>query len=242
MQPVAAAAEKPEKFNGQNFKTWQQKTFYLTMLNLVDWLMEDASVRHALTAKKLWEMLKKKYITGVAGAKKFIIERLLDFKMVDEKSGDFKIYLKHKWKEMDMARLINRLQTEEEHRSNLASRGHLMLGTKANKVKHKGQSSRFKTSPRNNELSGKNWKPADKEKEKLKPSGGVEKEKSSFKGTCFNFGKLGHRSFSSFMRIKGEMMYMGNAAPAKVKGRENVLMKITSGRVLMLTNVLSVCG
>ena len=35
---VAAAAshnEKPSKFNGQNFKTWQQKMmFYLTMLNL----------------------------------------------------------------------------------------------------------------------------------------------------------------------------------------------------------------
>ena len=36
-------AERPEKFNGQNFKRWQQKMFfYLTTLNLAMFLMEDA--------------------------------------------------------------------------------------------------------------------------------------------------------------------------------------------------------
>ena len=36
-------AERPEKFNGQNFKCWQQKMFfYLTMLNLARFLTEDA--------------------------------------------------------------------------------------------------------------------------------------------------------------------------------------------------------
>ena len=36
-------AERPEKFNGQNFKRWQQKMFfYLTTLNLVRFLTEDA--------------------------------------------------------------------------------------------------------------------------------------------------------------------------------------------------------
>ena len=34
--------EKPEKFNGLNFKTWQQKMlFYLTTLNLARFLKED---------------------------------------------------------------------------------------------------------------------------------------------------------------------------------------------------------
>ena len=38
--------EKPEKFNGTNFKRWQQKIlFYLTTLNLARFLKEDA---HAL--------------------------------------------------------------------------------------------------------------------------------------------------------------------------------------------------
>ena len=32
---IAGHGEKPEKFNGSNFKHWQQKMFYLTILNLV---------------------------------------------------------------------------------------------------------------------------------------------------------------------------------------------------------------
>ncbi|GJU25783.1 reverse transcriptase domain-containing protein [Tanacetum coccineum] len=40
---VANHAEKPEKFNGQNFKRWQQKMFfYLTTLNLARFLNETA--------------------------------------------------------------------------------------------------------------------------------------------------------------------------------------------------------
>ena len=36
--------EKPEKFNGLNFKQWQQKMlFYLTTLNLARFLIEDAT-------------------------------------------------------------------------------------------------------------------------------------------------------------------------------------------------------
>ena len=35
--------ERPEKFNGQNFKWWRQKMFfYLTTLNLARFLTEDA--------------------------------------------------------------------------------------------------------------------------------------------------------------------------------------------------------
>ena len=40
---VANHAEKPEKFNGLNFKRWQQKMFfYLTTLNLARFLSESA--------------------------------------------------------------------------------------------------------------------------------------------------------------------------------------------------------
>ncbi|GKA97182.1 hypothetical protein Tco_0825076, partial [Tanacetum coccineum] len=40
---VANHAEKPEKFNGQNFKRWQQKMFfYLETLNLAWFLNETA--------------------------------------------------------------------------------------------------------------------------------------------------------------------------------------------------------
>lgn len=119
--------EKPEKFNGLNFKRWQQKMlFYLTTLNLARFLTESApkllegevdvqaisavnawkhldflcrnyimnSLTDSLynvystmkTAKELWESLDRKYKTEDAGAKKFIVGRFLDYKMVDSKT------------------------------------------------------------------------------------------------------------------------------------------------------------
>ncbi|KAL2512397.1 zinc knuckle (CCHC-type) family protein [Abeliophyllum distichum] len=119
--------EKPEKFNGLNFKRWQQKIlFYLTTLNLARFLTKDApklkqgegdiqavsaveawkhsdflcrnyvmnSLADSLynvystmkTAKELWESLDRKYKTKDAGAKKFIVGRFLDYKMVNSKT------------------------------------------------------------------------------------------------------------------------------------------------------------
>ena len=42
--PISVSpGEKPEKFNGLNFKRWQQKMlFYLTTLNLARFLTEEA--------------------------------------------------------------------------------------------------------------------------------------------------------------------------------------------------------
>ena len=44
MAPMTVShGEKPEKFNGTEFKRWQQKMlFYLTTLNLAHFLQEDA--------------------------------------------------------------------------------------------------------------------------------------------------------------------------------------------------------
>ena len=119
--------EKLEKFNGLNFKRWQQKMFfYMTTLNLTRFLIEDApklkedehdiqvisamdswkhydflcrnSVMNALTdslynvyldkktTKELWESLDQKYKTEDARAKKFVVGRFLDYKMVDSKT------------------------------------------------------------------------------------------------------------------------------------------------------------
>ena len=46
--------EKPEKFNGLNFKRWQQKMlFNLTTLNLARFLTEEASkLKEDLTSRK----------------------------------------------------------------------------------------------------------------------------------------------------------------------------------------------
>ena len=119
--------EKSEKFNGTEFKRWQQKMlFYLTTLNLTRFLHEEPPVlkenetdrqvvaaidawKHAdflcrnyilngldntlynvysslKTATELWESLDKKYKTKDAGTKKFVVDRFLDYKMVDSKT------------------------------------------------------------------------------------------------------------------------------------------------------------
>ena len=248
-------SEKPEKFNGLNFKRWQQKMlFYLTTLNLARFLTEDApklpegetdvqvvnavdawkhsdylcrnyvmnSLHDSLysvysaqkTAKALWESLDRKYKTEDAGAKKFVVGRFLDYKMVDSKTvtsqvqeiqvilheihaegmflsetfqvaaiieklppgwKDFKNYLKHKRKEMNLEELIVRLRIEEDNRG-FEHKPSDPIAAKANLVEHKqGQSSK-----------GKKIKP------KFGAKGGITKPR--FQGKCFNCGKKGHKS------------------------------------------------
>ena len=108
--------EKPEKFDGTEFKRWQQKMlFYLTTLHLARFLQEDPPepatdawtqcdffcrnyILNGLddslynvyspitTTKKLWVSLDKKYKTEDTGTKKFVIGRFLEYKMVDNKT------------------------------------------------------------------------------------------------------------------------------------------------------------
>ena len=64
--------EKSEKFNGLNFKRWQQKIFYLTTMNLARFLSEEApklnegetdmQVINAVDAWKHSDFLCKNYV------------------------------------------------------------------------------------------------------------------------------------------------------------------------------------
>ena len=85
---------------------------------------------------------------------------------------DFKNYLKHKRKKINLEELIVRLRIEEDNRGS-EKRGFNPVA-KANVVEQ-GQDS-------------KNKKP----KSKLGPKEGVSKNK--FQGKCFNCDKVGHRS------------------------------------------------
>ncbi|KAI3427701.1 uncharacterized protein J3R85_009272 [Psidium guajava] len=316
--------ERLEKFNGSNFKRWQQKMlFYLTTLNLTRFLTEEAPqisdgetdkqafnaleawkhsdflcrnyVMNGLhdslynvyctinTAKELWESLDRKYKTEDAGAKKFVVGRFLDYKMVDSKTvisqvqeiqvilheiqsegmnlsetfqvaaiieklphgwKDFKNYLKHKRKEMNLEELIVRLRIEEDNRSFDRTRFN-PTAAKANVVEHK--------------QAHKNKKAI---KPKLGPKGGVSKIK--FQGKCFNCSKMGHKSvecrfpkkkkhetnmvndvahdFSdiNLSAMVSEKVFMGNSATSAVEGQGKVLLKMTSGKELTLNNVLYV--
>ncbi|PKI59004.1 hypothetical protein CRG98_020572 [Punica granatum] len=80
--------EKPEKFNGLNFKRWQQKMlFYLTTLNLARFLTENAPTLSMGESD------------------------------VQALSADFKNYLKHNPKEMTMEDLVVKLRIEEDNKN-----------------------------------------------------------------------------------------------------------------------------
>ncbi|KAL8148433.1 hypothetical protein AgCh_005703 [Apium graveolens] len=121
-----AHAEKPEKFNGMNFKHWQQKMqLHLTMLHLDRFLKEEVPLltgesnsqtmyvvdawKHSdyicrnyvlncladslynvysskPTTKALWESLDHMYKTEDTGAKKWIFDHFLDYKMTNSKT------------------------------------------------------------------------------------------------------------------------------------------------------------
>ena len=90
---------------------------------------------------------------------------------------DFKNYLKHKRKEMNVEELIVRLRIEEDNRG--SEKKYNVDMAKVNVVEH-GQGSKFK---KNNSGKGS----------KLGPNGGISK-KQKFQGKCFNCDKMGHKS------------------------------------------------
>ncbi|GKD42038.1 hypothetical protein Tco_1266683 [Tanacetum coccineum] len=183
---VANHAEKLEKFNGQNFKRWQQNMFfYLTTLNLARFLnetvpqVEPPAQGQPSNAQAVQALLERKYKTEDAGTKKFMVARFLDYKMVDSKNVitqvDFKNYLKHKRKEMSVEDLIVRLRIEEDNK--LAQKNtYAPDSAKANMVEHARSSSKS-----NSKAIGKGKKKNDnkgkRKAEYLAPKAGIVKQK-----------------------------------------------------------------
>ena len=199
------------------FDVWKSSDYLClnyVMNSLADALYNVYCVKK--TAKELWESLDKKYKTEDAGAKKFVVDRFLDYKMVDSKTvvsqvqefqlilheihsegmvlseafqvaaiieklppgwKDFKNYLKHKRKEMNVEELIVRLRIEEDNR-HFEKRGSFQSEVKVNVVEH-GQSSKFKKRTTKGVILG--------------PKGGISK-KQKFQGKCFNCDKMGHKA------------------------------------------------
>ena len=91
--------------------------------------------------------------------------------------SDFRNYLKHKRKEMDMEALISKLRIEDYNRR--SDRRSMKAAVKANIVEHGSSSKIQKKKP------GKS--------SKLGPKGGISK-KAKFQGKCFNCDKMGHRA------------------------------------------------
>ncbi|XP_062080128.1 uncharacterized protein LOC133784872 [Humulus lupulus] len=119
-------------------------------------------------ARELWESLNLKYTFEDAGAKKFVVGRFLDYKMVDSKY-------------VSIEELIVRLPIEEDNK-NSEKKSSIQDVAKAN-LMEQDQNSRGK----------KNFKPSDKGF-KFGPNGGISKKPFKFLGKSFNYNKPGHKS------------------------------------------------
>ncbi|KAA0042920.1 pol polyprotein [Cucumis melo var. makuwa] len=139
------------------------------------------------STKNLWTSLEKKYQIEVAGVKKFIVGKFLDYKMVDSKTvasiieklppswKDFKNYLKHKRKEIKLEELVVRLGIEENNRKAEKCIIDSRIDPKANIVENRPHSNK----KRKFFGEGSNKKPRFTKK---------------LNDKCFNCNKMGHQS------------------------------------------------
>ncbi|GMY11025.1 Retrovirus-related Pol polyprotein from transposon TNT 1-94 [Fagus crenata] len=166
--------EKLEKFNGTEFKRWQQKMlFYLTTLNLAKFLYEDAPTlnenendKQVVAARDAWKHADFLFAT--------IIEKL------PSSWKEFKNYLKHKRKEMKLEDLIVRLRIEEDNRTSEKAMWNQTIESKANVVEHNNKNKKRRH-------FGQEFGQGSNQDTK----GGHAKR---FKGKCFICDKPGHRA------------------------------------------------
>ncbi|XP_070003048.1 uncharacterized protein [Nicotiana sylvestris] len=212
-EPPVPAADTPDNEKFMVVEAWKQVDF-LCKGYILSALEDDLyNVYIAMnTSKELWDALEKKYKTEDACLKKFVVSKFLDYKMIDNKTmgtqvqelqlifydliaegmvvneafqvaamieklphswRDFKNYLKHKCKEMKLEDLVIHVKIEEDN--------------KTAEKKSRGNST----------IMGANIveETAPKSKKRKRSSGQTkEQNKKKFKGSCYNCGKVGHKS------------------------------------------------
>nr|XP_048328416.1 uncharacterized protein LOC125422019 [Ziziphus jujuba var. spinosa] len=139
--------------------------------------------------------------------------------------GDFRNYLKHKKKEIDMEALVGKLCIEDDNRR--SDKRFMKAMVKANVVE-------YKTSSKNKKKLGQSSKG---------PKGCISKKAKEWwidtdatRHVCSN-----KNLFTSFKLTKdGEKLFIGNFATSKIQRDGKIVLKMTSGKKLTLNNVLYV--
>ncbi|KAH9678457.1 hypothetical protein KPL71_025717 [Citrus sinensis] len=281
-EPVAMTipvnhTERPEKFNGQNFKRWLQKIFfYLTTLNLASFLTNDvpkpkegetdvqvASAidewRHSdflcknyvindlsdslynvyignKTTKELWESLDRKY--KIEDAEWMMLSETFQVAVIIEKLPpawkDFKSYLKHKRKEMNIEGLVVKLRIEEDNKNaEKRGMGHKVSDCRLPKKKLEANVVENITQ----HVSG------------INPSAVVSEVNligSNPREWWIDTGATRHVCsdkglFISFKAVSnGDKLFMGNSATSEIEGQGKVILNMTYGKELTLNDVLYV--
>ncbi|CAN6720600.1 unnamed protein product [Malus baccata var. baccata] len=205
-------------------------------------------------AKELWESLEKKYKIDDAGLNKFVIVGAIIEKL-QTSWNDFKIYLNHKRREMNMEDLILRLRVEEDHRKADHYGGFAAIEANANYVEGRN----FKAKPKKNKApktkqfdgnhaNGNNNNHANMAttNEELAAVVFEVNMVSNVSEWLLDTGATKHICTDKNLFIEyhpaahEEKLYMGNSASSAVEGKGKVVLKFTSGKSLTLLNVLHV--
>ncbi|CAN6715569.1 unnamed protein product [Malus baccata var. baccata] len=176
------------------------------------------------TSKELWESLKKKYKIDDASSKKFVIVGAIIEKLPTS-YNDFKIYLKHKRREMNMEDLTLRLRVEEDHRKVDRSRRFAAIKANANYV----EGGNSKAQPK------KNKAPKTKQfvQSALAPKG---KNLKKMKGACYVCGKSSHKAQDCY-HYKDENHANGNNNNHANMATTNEELAAVVSEVNMVSNV-----
>ncbi|XP_070010851.1 uncharacterized protein [Nicotiana sylvestris] len=173
---------------------------------------------------------------------------------------DLKNYLKYKRKEMSFEDLIVRLRIEEDNKAaEKRGRGNstIMGANIVEENKKKKKASGLKYNPSKKRFSGNCYNcgkaghqstecRASKKDKKKGQANMVEKHDDvddlcAMLSECNLVGNPKEEAFATYAPVKpDEMISMGNAAKAKIEGCGKIFLKMTSGKVVTLNNVLHV--
>ncbi|XP_070020996.1 uncharacterized protein [Nicotiana sylvestris] len=221
---VIADDDAKKKFEKDN------KTVRGHLLNHMPNTLFDLFINYK-SVKVIWDSLEKKYDTDDGGKEVHEYENLtadvlnkgtemceiLQPNVLLEKFSaswsDYRNQLKHKKKNLTLQKLISHMRTEEANR---------LKDEEAERLKDKIKSLSFNSSKANHVKSASTF------------------EKDEFKGASRHLCANKELFYDFEKSTDGECVYMGNSTTAGVMGKGKVLLKLTSGKILALNNVMYV--
>ncbi|XP_021727439.1 uncharacterized protein LOC110694578 [Chenopodium quinoa] len=190
-------------------------------------------------AKDIWDALEKKYGSDDACTKRYCVSKWLSFQVVDDKP------------------IIDQIHAYENVCIIIATEGLSICDITLavvliEKLPPSWKDFRNQLMHKKKELT---LEELSKAKNTLKPNGKVQKYK--FKGTYYeceaNFtGNVAEwivdtrhicankDMFTTYDKVEGENVFMGNSTSASIQGKGKIVLTLTSGKLLTLTNVLHV--
>nr|GEV36290.1 retrovirus-related Pol polyprotein from transposon TNT 1-94 [Tanacetum cinerariifolium] len=223
---VANHAERPEKFNGQNFRRWQQKMFfYLTTLGLARFLKETVPQhkRKEMSVEDLVVRLRIEENNRLA---------LKDTCTPDSAKANM---IKHVG---SSSRSNPKGKGKDKRKNDKKSKGKSeYLAPKAGIMKQKFQGTCYNCDQPGHRAA--NYKMS----KRVNPHQAdmVNDDVDMIAMVSDVCAMISESMFHSFRAVdNGQKLYMGNSATADIKGEGDVILKMTSKKELKLTNVLYV--